>query len=95
MRRVLLAIVTGGVFVAVIERLNHTSVASVQTFILLLPGIITACMLPDAACSVTGDSHPPGIVAVILVPVVNIGFYGGLAYVVIWTFGRVMRRSSK
>jgi hypothetical protein len=83
---VLLAIVTGGVFVAVVDWLNHVNVVTAKTFTLLLPGIIVACMSPDAACSAEGDLHPPGIVAMILERIVNVGFYGRLAYVVIWTF---------
>jgi hypothetical protein len=94
MRRVLLSILTGGAFVAVVDWLNHVQVATIPTFMLLLPGILVACMSPDAACSPEGDLHPPGIVARILREVVNFVFYGGLIYLAI-ILARFIRQNSK
>ena len=94
MRRILIAIISGGMFVAIVEWLNHVGVAAIQTFALLLPGIVVACVSPDAACGSKGDLHPPGVLAVAVLNIVNVAFYGGLIYLV-WTVVRVIRQNSK
>jgi hypothetical protein len=89
MRRVILAVVSGGGLVLLIECLNHLRIATFETFILLLPGIFVACMSPDAACNPEGDLHPPGIVALILLRVINIVFYSGILYLASWAWRRL------
>jgi len=89
-RRLILAGVLAAALVVLLEYLNHLHTGA--TFGLLLPGIIVGCMLPDAACSAEGDLHPPGMVALILVRLVNIVFYGGLIYLVLGAW-RALRTS--
>jgi hypothetical protein len=94
MRRVLLALLAGAIIVAVLLWLNHARVATAQTFTLLLPGIIVACMSPDASCSPVGDVHPPGMIAMTLEAAVNVLLYGGLVYLLVVGFARFGRALS-
>jgi hypothetical protein len=75
-----LAAISGVAFVLLVEHLNQLHIATLETFALLLPGIVVGCISPDAACTFEGDLHPPGILAQIFGRLINFGFYGGTAY---------------
>ena len=93
--RIVSALICGVLFVIALERLNSLHYFVEETFGALLPGIVVACLSPDSACSSEGDLHTPGLVAVALRFLVNIGLYSAIAYAIMWAANRIEQRLSK
>jgi hypothetical protein len=94
MNRAFVSFVIGGVFVCAVQILGRLGFATPIPFVVLSPGIMAGAIAPDSGFNPEGDTHPWGPVSVVIVYAVNIGIYGGAAYL-IFHFLRWPRRASK
>jgi hypothetical protein len=81
MKRKIIALILGSVFVGGIEVLAKQGMATPIPFWLLLPGIAVGAIGPDSGFNPEGDIHPWGPISTAMVYAVNIGLYSLLAYI--------------
>ena len=91
----------GSAFVGILEaiaRLEQPPFISLWSFVpgvLLIAGLFAGALAPDSGYSPQGDVHPWGPISELIVYVVNIGIYSGLAYLILHLVHRRLRSISK
>ena len=84
MRLALAALGIGGAIVGAIEFLGRNQVADPVPFFLLLPGVLVGALSPDW-----------GSISQLILYGVNVGFYSGLAYLILRVIQRVRKTSRR
>jgi hypothetical protein len=84
MKRLLIALLIGTAFVLLISVAGHVQLGTPVPFWLLSPGIFAGACVPDSHFNPEGDTQPWGPVSVVVVYVVNIAVYVGLAYLILY-----------
>lgn len=93
MRRVLLALVIGVVFVGVVWALGREQVWTPLPFWLLLPGIFAGATVPGSHFNLKSD-QPWGLVSRVVFYAVNTAVYGAAAYFMLYVSSLKLKRTT-
>ena len=93
MKRAFVAFIVGGAFVCLVFLLGHLQFATPIPFLLLSPGIFAGACVPGSGFNPEGDLHPWGALSVCAVIGVDVGIYGGMAYLFLFLLDRLRRTS--
>ena len=91
MARAWKAFLIGCAFVGMLRVLNRYEMTGFISFLLLLQGIVAAAALSGSGLDFKTNSHPLGLGFALLLYGVDIGIYGGIAYLVLYFVQRHRR----
>lgn len=94
MRRAFTALIAGSLLVGLAVLLGRLKIATPIPFFVLLPGILTGAMVPGSGFNPEGDTHPWGLLSMIVVFAVNIMLYTSLVWLVLGLLRYGSRRAS-
>lgn len=85
MKRLLVALLIGSVFVGLVSALGREQVATPVPFWLLLPGIVVGACAPDSHFDPEGNYQRQwGPISLVVLFAVNMAVYSGLAYLMLY-----------
>jgi hypothetical protein len=87
-RQIWLSLVIGGSFVGLLQLLGHHNLATPLPFCLLLPGLLAGASTPGSGFDLK-DDHPWSVLSTLVVYLVDVALYGGLANLLLYRRGSI------